>query len=171
MIHNNVFAYIIKEINLHVTLEQLHVFSSSTLQTFKWYVDIVLSKDGVHTSINIVIVIPLMQHFFVLNTFCTWFLTPAYLLFQAISTHGFAILGGTQVQGQNYQDPHPRDRFYTMADTYSTPLFWNLSCIWLWIMLQIKTIVKNNLLPISNNGKINTLIYSHFPGLSTSDYE
>jgi hypothetical protein len=38
---------------------------------------------------------------------------------------GFAILGGTQVQGQNYQDPHPRDHFYTMADTYSTPLSGN----------------------------------------------
>jgi hypothetical protein len=142
MIHN-VFAYIIKEINLHVTLEQLHVFSSSTLQTFKWYVDIVLSKDwGAHFNKHSHCCSTNATFFFVLNTFYTWFLTPAYLLFQAISTHGFAILGGTQVQGQNYQDPHPRDHFYTMADTYSTPLFWNLSCIWLWIMLQIKPLWK-----------------------------
>jgi hypothetical protein len=89
-----------------------------------------------------------MQHFFVLNTFYTCFLTPSYLLFQAISTHGFAILGGTQVQGQNCQDPHPRDHFYTMANTYSTPLSGNCLASDYEIMLQIKTIVKNNLLPI-----------------------
>ncbi len=75
-------------------------------------------------------------------------------MLQAISTHGFAILGGTQ----SARTKLPRS-------TSKRPFLHHfLESVLHLIMNNApdKTIVKNNLLPISNNGKINTLIYSTF---------
>lgn len=100
-----------------------------------------------------------MQHFFVLNTFS---LTPAYLLFQAISIHGFCNFRGnpsarTKLPRSTSKRPFLHHGWHIFNTT-----FWKLSCIWLWIMLQIKPLWKIICNQFLNNGKINTLIYSTF---------
>jgi hypothetical protein len=45
---SNMFASIVKVVNFHVLHEQLHTLFSLTLQTYRWCVDIIISKDRVY---------------------------------------------------------------------------------------------------------------------------
>jgi len=51
----DVFAYIMKDTRFHVLWEQTHIFLQPSLQSFYWQVDIVLSIDGIHTLVDVVI--------------------------------------------------------------------------------------------------------------------
>jgi hypothetical protein len=45
---SNMFASIVKEVNFHVLHEQMKIDFSLTLQTHRWCVDIIISKDRVY---------------------------------------------------------------------------------------------------------------------------
>jgi len=78
--HSNLFASIVKEVHFHVLHEQLHTFFSLTLQTYRWCVDIIISKNRVYNFWDIVD------------------LTHVELLSQAIFTPDFAISKATQMK-------------------------------------------------------------------------
>lgn len=46
--NSNLFTSIVKEVNFHVLHEQLHTLFTLTLQTYRWFVDIIISKDRVY---------------------------------------------------------------------------------------------------------------------------
>jgi hypothetical protein len=53
------FAAIVQDVNFHVGQKQLHAFLSSMLNSSYWWVDIMLTKDGMCTLANVVIADPM----------------------------------------------------------------------------------------------------------------
>ncbi len=54
----NTFVTIMWDVDFHKGWEQLHALSSNTFNYSRWQVDIVLTKDGIHTLIDVVIADP-----------------------------------------------------------------------------------------------------------------
>jgi hypothetical protein len=52
------FVAIARDFGFHVGWKQLHVLLSTMFNSFCWWVDIVFTKDDIHTLINVVIVDP-----------------------------------------------------------------------------------------------------------------
>jgi hypothetical protein len=55
----NTFATIAQNVDFHMKWEKLHAFLSTTFNSSHWRIDIVLTKDGIRTLINIVIANPM----------------------------------------------------------------------------------------------------------------
>jgi len=54
----NTFAIIVQDVDFHMGQKQLHVLPSNTFNSFRQRVDFVLTKDGIHTLVDVVIVNP-----------------------------------------------------------------------------------------------------------------
>jgi hypothetical protein len=52
----NTFVAIARDVGFHVAQKQLHTFSSTTFHSFCQQVDIVFTKNGIHTLVDVVIV-------------------------------------------------------------------------------------------------------------------
>jgi hypothetical protein len=52
------FVAIVQNVGYHVGWEQLHAFPSTTINSFRWQVDIMLTKYGIHTLVDIVFGVP-----------------------------------------------------------------------------------------------------------------
>jgi hypothetical protein len=63
------------------------------------WIDIVLTKEDIHTLIDIIIIDP------------TWM----NLLPQSYATKGFVASNTTQTKNRNYRDQHPIDQFLLLA--------------------------------------------------------
>jgi hypothetical protein len=75
---SNTFVVIVWDVGFHMGWKQLHVFSFNMFNSCQW-VDIVLTKDNIHTLVNVVIVDP------------TW----TDLLPRPYTTQGFAAFDAT----------------------------------------------------------------------------
>jgi len=92
----NTFATIARDVGFHVGWKQLHVLPSTTFNSSCQQVDIVLTKDGIRTLVNIVIANP------------TW----AYLLPWSCAPQGFTTFDAAQAKKKkNYHDWHPIAQF------------------------------------------------------------
>jgi hypothetical protein len=60
----NTFVVIAWDVDFHVGWEQLHPLPSTTFHSFHWRVDIMLTKDGIHTLANVVIADPIWANLF-----------------------------------------------------------------------------------------------------------
>jgi hypothetical protein len=52
------FVAIAQDVGFHVGWKQLHALPLTTFNSFHWRVDIVLTKDGIHTFVEVVLVNP-----------------------------------------------------------------------------------------------------------------
>jgi hypothetical protein len=89
------FATIVWDVGFHVGWKHLHAFLSNMFNSFRWQVNIVLTKDDIHTLIDIVIA----------N------LTQMDLLFWSCTTQGFVAYNAFQTKEQSYYDLHPTNQF------------------------------------------------------------
>jgi len=85
------FATIVWDVGFHVGQEQLHVLPLNMFNSFRWWVDIVLTKNGICTLVEIVIVNP------------TWM----NLLSQFYTTQGFVVSNVVETKEWSYHDKHP----------------------------------------------------------------
>jgi hypothetical protein len=95
----NTFATIARDVGFHVRRKQLHVFPSTTFNFSHQQVNIVLTKDGIRTLIDVVIANP----------------TQANLLHQSCATQGFATFDAAQAKERSYRNQHPTDQFLPLA--------------------------------------------------------
>jgi hypothetical protein len=93
------FATIMWNVCFHMQWKQLHVLPSTTFNSFCWQVDIVLTKDDIHTLADVVIVNP------------TWI----DLLPQSCITQGFANSDVAQAKEMSYRNQHPINQFLSLA--------------------------------------------------------
>jgi len=91
----DIFVTIAQDVGFHVGRKQLHAFPSTTFNSSHWWVDIVLTKDGICTLANIVITNPMQMDLF-----------PWSCIIQ-----GFATLDATQVKERSYHNRHPINQF------------------------------------------------------------
>ncbi len=91
----NTFATMAQDVNFHVGQEHLHTLPSTTFHSFCRWIEIVLTKDGIWTLANVVIVDP------------TW----AYLLRWSCTTQGFVTFKAIQIKERSYHDQYPVDQF------------------------------------------------------------
>jgi hypothetical protein len=54
----DIFVAITRDVDFHVKRNQLHTLPLTTFHSSRWQVDIMFTKDGIHTLINVVIVDP-----------------------------------------------------------------------------------------------------------------
>jgi hypothetical protein len=54
----NTFVTIVRDASFHMGWIQLHVFFSNMFNSSCWRIDIVLTKDGIRTLIDVVIIDP-----------------------------------------------------------------------------------------------------------------
>jgi len=52
---HDTFVAIMRDVGFHVGEKQLHAFLSSMFNSFHWWIDIVLTKNDIHTLADIVI--------------------------------------------------------------------------------------------------------------------
>ncbi len=64
-----------------------------------WQIDIVLTKDDIHTFIDVVIVNP----------------TRVNLFLESCTTQGFVVFNATQAKEQSYRDQHPLDQLLPLV--------------------------------------------------------
>jgi hypothetical protein len=76
-----------------------HTSPLTTFHFFHWQVDIVFTKDGIHSLTNVVIADP------------TW----ANLLRQCCTTWGFVASKTTKAKKKSYRDQHPIDHFIPLT--------------------------------------------------------
>jgi hypothetical protein len=93
------FAYIMKDARFHVLWEQTHIFLPLFLQSFYWRVDIVLSIDGIHTLVDVVI---------------TDFIQ-TYLVSRVALSCGVVVIVMTQVKEGLHCDHYPIDMFSSLV--------------------------------------------------------
>jgi hypothetical protein len=93
------FVVITRDVDFHVKWKQLHALLSTTFHSFHWWVDIMLTKDGIHTLVNVVIANP------------TW----VDLLHQSYATKKFVTFEIIQVKEKSYHDWHPIDHFLILT--------------------------------------------------------
>jgi hypothetical protein len=84
---------------LHVGQEQLHALPLITFKSFRQWIDIVLTKDGICTLTNIVIVNP------------TW----AHLLPQSRAIQRFVTSDVAQAKERSYRNQHPINQFLPLT--------------------------------------------------------
>jgi len=95
----NIFATIAWNVGFHVGQQQLHAFLSTTFNSSRRWIDIVLIKDGICTLANIVITNP----------------TRIDLLPQSCATQGFVASDATQANERSYCNWHPTNQFLPLA--------------------------------------------------------
>jgi hypothetical protein len=88
-----------KDVRFHVLWEQTHIFFPSSLQFFCWWVDIVLSIDGIRTLANVVIADP----------------TQAYLVSRVVVSCGVTVLVMVQVKKRLHYDHYPTNMFFLLT--------------------------------------------------------
>jgi hypothetical protein len=96
---HNTFVAIEWDVDFHMGWEQLHVLPSNMFNSSRWWVDIVLTKDGIRTLVNIVIANP------------TW----ANLFPWSCVTQGFVAFDAAQAKEWSYHDRHPTDQFIPLT--------------------------------------------------------
>jgi hypothetical protein len=96
---HNIFATIAWNVGFHVGQQQLHAFLSTTFNSSRRWIDIVLIKDGICTLANIVITNP----------------TRIDLLPQSCATQGFVASDATQANERSYCNWHPINQFLPLA--------------------------------------------------------
>jgi hypothetical protein len=95
----NSFVAITLDAEFHVGQKQLHAFLSTTFHPSCQWVDIVLTKDGICTPTNVVIIDP------------TW----VNCLRWSCVTQRFATSKVAQAKERSYYDRHPMNHFLTLA--------------------------------------------------------
>jgi hypothetical protein len=98
VIHDT-FVTITWNVGFHVGWEQLHVLLSTTFNSSHWQVNIVLTKDGISTLVNLVIAYP------------PW----ANLFPQFCETQGFATFDVVQAKERSYYNGHPTKQFLPLV--------------------------------------------------------
>jgi hypothetical protein len=88
-----------KNVGFHVLWEQTHIFFPSSLQSFCWWVNIVLSIDGIHMLANVVIADP----------------TQTYFVSQVAVSCGVTVLVMVQVKKGLHCDHYPTNMFFLLA--------------------------------------------------------
>jgi hypothetical protein len=96
---HNIFATIAWNVGFHVGQQQLHAFFSTTFNSFRRWIDIMLIKYGICTLANVVITDP------------TWI----YLLPQSCATQGFVASDAIQANERSYYNWHPTNQFLPLA--------------------------------------------------------
>jgi len=95
----NNFATIAWDVNFHMGQEQLHALLSIMFNSSRWQVDIVFTKDGIHTLIDIVIADLIRVDLFP----------------QSCVTQRFVVFYVVQTKEQNYHDQHPANQFFPLT--------------------------------------------------------
>jgi hypothetical protein len=95
----NIFATIAWDVIFHVGRKQLDTLPLTTFHSFCQWVDILLTKDGIHTVVDVVITDP------------TW----VYLLCWFYTTWGFVTFEVAQAKKKSYCDQHPTNHFLPLA--------------------------------------------------------
>jgi hypothetical protein len=89
------FATITPDVGFHMGQEQLHALPSTTFNSSHQQVDIVLTKDAIHTLTNIVVAYP----------------TRTDLLPPSCAIQGFVTSDAAQTKEKNYCNRHPTNQF------------------------------------------------------------
>jgi hypothetical protein len=79
--------------------EQLHVFPLAKINSFCRWIDIVFTKDGIHTLIDVVIVDPTCANLL------SWFWT----------IQRFVVSNEAQTKEKSYYEQHPTNQFLLLA--------------------------------------------------------
>jgi hypothetical protein len=93
------FAAIAWNVGFHVGQGQLHVLISTTFNSFRRRINIVLTKNDIRTFTNVVIANPMQVN----------------LLLWSYITQGFVVLNVTQTKERSYRNQHPTDQFLPLA--------------------------------------------------------
>jgi hypothetical protein len=97
--HDVVFPMIAWDADFHVGWKQLHVFLSTTFNSSCQWINIVLTKDKVHTLANVVIVDQ-----------CMWNLLP-----QSYAIQRFVTFDTIQTKERSYHNQHPINQFLPLT--------------------------------------------------------
>jgi hypothetical protein len=73
----NTFVVIAHDANFHAGWKQLHALFLITFHSFRQWIDIMLTKDGIHTLVNVVIVNSTKA-----NLFCQYYITRGFVAFK-----------------------------------------------------------------------------------------
>jgi hypothetical protein len=93
------FAAIAQNVNFHMWQEQLHALPSTTFNSSHQWINIVFTKDGIRTLIDIVIVDP----------------TRTDLLPRSYITQGFVASNVAQAKEKSYRNWYPTDQFLPLT--------------------------------------------------------
>jgi hypothetical protein len=96
---DDTFVTIAWDVSFHVGRKWLYALPSITFNSFRWWLNIVLTKDDICTLTNIVIVDP------------TW----VDLLFRSCTTQRFVALDAPQAKEKSYYNWHPTDQFFPLT--------------------------------------------------------
>jgi hypothetical protein len=88
------FVAIAQDASFHMGQKQLHVLPSTTFNSSRWRIHIVLTKNGIRTVANIVIVNPMWMD----------------LLSWSCTTQGFVVFDAGQAKEKNYCNQHTIDQ-------------------------------------------------------------
>jgi hypothetical protein len=94
----NTFVAIAWDVGFHMRWKQLHALLSNMFNSY-WWIDIVLTKDDIHTFIDVVITDP------------TW----TNSLPRSCPTQGFIVFDVTQAKKQRYHEWHLSDQFLPLV--------------------------------------------------------
>jgi hypothetical protein len=95
----NTFVAITWDVSFHVEHKQLHVIPSTTFNSFRRRINIVFTKYGIYTIVDIIIANP----------------TRVDLLLQSCATWKFVVFETTQAKEKNYFDQHPTNQFLPLT--------------------------------------------------------
>jgi hypothetical protein len=93
------FVTSVRDVNFHVGWKQLHALPSTTFNSSCRWVDVVFTKYGIHTLVDVIIVNP------------TW----TDLLPWSCRTRGFVAPNAIQAKEKSYHNWHPIDQFFPLA--------------------------------------------------------
>jgi hypothetical protein len=95
----NTFAAIVHDAGFHVGQEQLHAFSSTTLNSSRQRFNIILTKDDIRILTDVVIVNPMQVDLFP----------------RSCAIQGFVVSDAIQAKERNYRNRHPTDQFLPLT--------------------------------------------------------
>jgi hypothetical protein len=96
---HNTFVAIARNVRLYMGQEQLHALFLAMFDSSCWWVNIVLTKDEIHTLVDTVITNPMLVD------------VPP----QPCTTQRFVTSNATQAKERNYHDRHPTNQFFPLA--------------------------------------------------------
>jgi hypothetical protein len=96
---HDTFVAIMRDVSFHLRREQLHTFPATTFNSFRWRIDIVLTKDSICTLVDIVIADPKRIDLF------PW----------SCATQGFVAFDAAQAKERSYRNWHPTDQFLSLT--------------------------------------------------------
>jgi len=96
---HNTFATIAWDVGFHLGWKHIHALPSTTFNSSRWWINIVLTKDDIRTLANIVIVDP------------TW----ADVFPWSYAIQGFATFNATQAKEKSYHNQHPTNQFLLLT--------------------------------------------------------